>query len=155
MNTYIGSAKYEYVDGLRSSTTTSNFSSALYTLSLIDSESRFLSFIFTTEALRPDLLNSAFCTTIGSAPSMITLPARSSCAIFISVVLHGLICLKLSILTKFRKTAQGYLRDRRLRPVVPPNAGHAPATQACAPRSLARPIRPRPRRLRSRPATIL
>src|SRR3990172_10013591 len=94
MNTYIGSAKYEYVDGLRSSTTTSNFSSALYTLSLIDSESRFLSFIFTTEALRPDLLNSAFCTTIGSLPSMITLPARSSCAIFISVVLHGLNCPK-------------------------------------------------------------
>jgi hypothetical protein len=28
-------------------------------------------------------LNSAFCTTIGSLPIMMTLPARTSCAVFI------------------------------------------------------------------------
>jgi hypothetical protein len=46
-------------------------------------ESRFLSFILTTDALRPDFVNSAFWTTIGSFPTMITLPARISWAIFI------------------------------------------------------------------------
>ena len=40
--------------------------------------SRFLSFILTTAALRPDLLYSAFWTTSGSLPTMMTLPARSS-----------------------------------------------------------------------------
>jgi hypothetical protein len=31
------------------------------------------------------LLNSAFCTTIGLLPIMMTLPARTSCAIFMAV----------------------------------------------------------------------
>src|SRR5207249_5503642 len=82
MKTYIGSEKYEKVTGFFSSWTISNFSSARYTVSVPPPESRFLSFIFTTDALRPDLLNSAFCTTIGSLPIMMTLPARTSCAVF-------------------------------------------------------------------------
>ena len=78
MNTYMGSAKYEYVTSLRSSTTRSNFSSARYTVSLVEPVRRFFSFIFITDALRPDLLNSARCTTSGSLPTMMTLPERSS-----------------------------------------------------------------------------
>ena len=61
-----------------SSWMTSNFSSARYTVSVPEPDSRFLSFILTTDALRPDLVNSAFWTTIGSFPIMITLPARIS-----------------------------------------------------------------------------
>src|SRR4029453_15336990 len=53
-------------------------------VSVPDPDSRFLSFIFTTDALRPDFENSAFWTTIGSFPTMITLPARISWAIFIA-----------------------------------------------------------------------
>ena len=78
MKTYIGSEKYEKVTGFFSSCTMSNFSSARYTVSVPEPDRRFLSFILTTDALRPDLLNSAFCTTIGSLPIMITLPARTS-----------------------------------------------------------------------------
>ena len=85
MNTYIGSAKYEYVASFLSSCTTSNFSSARYTVSVPLPDSRFLSFIFTTDALRPDFENSAFCTTIGSLPTMMTLPARTSCAVFMTI----------------------------------------------------------------------
>src|SRR5665647_1661912 len=85
MNTYEGSEKYEYVTSLRSSVTISNFSSARYTVSEAEPESRFLSFILTTDALRPDLLNSAFWTTRASLPTIITLPAFISCAISTSV----------------------------------------------------------------------
>src|SRR3990167_9551520 len=53
--------------------------------SLGESVRRFLNFILTTATLRPDLLYSAFCTTIGSLPIMITLPTRSSCASFMLV----------------------------------------------------------------------
>src|SRR6185437_6048789 len=49
-------------------------------------ESRLRSFILTTDALRPDFENSAFCTTIGLAPIMMTLPARTSWASFMVVV---------------------------------------------------------------------
>src|ERR1700722_5728268 len=83
MNTYIGSAKYEYVTSLRSSWTTSNLSSALYTDSMFPAESRLRNFILTTAELRPDLLYSAFCTTMASLPIITTLPTRSSCAVFI------------------------------------------------------------------------
>src|ERR1043166_5894960 len=62
----------------------SNFSSARYTVSLMLPERRLRSFIFTTEALRPDLLNSAFRTTSGSLPTMITLPTLTSCAVFMA-----------------------------------------------------------------------
>jgi hypothetical protein len=48
-----------------------------------ESDRRFFNFILTTDALRPDFVNSAFWTTIGSFPTMITLPARISWAIFI------------------------------------------------------------------------
>src|SRR5438105_13686928 len=68
---------------------TSYVSSARYTVSVPPPESRFLSFILTTDALRPDLVNSAFWTTIGLGPTMITLPARTSCASFISGFLMG------------------------------------------------------------------
>src|ERR1700736_816159 len=85
MNTYMGSAKYEYVTSLRSSWTTSNLSSALYTDSMLPLESRLRNFIFTTAELRPDLLYSAFCTTIASLPIITTLPVRSSCAVFIKL----------------------------------------------------------------------
>src|SRR5574343_110452 len=61
----------------------SNLSSALYTASDAAPDSRFLSFILTTAALRPDLLYSVFWTTSGSAPTIMTLPERSSCAVFI------------------------------------------------------------------------
>src|SRR5574343_959753 len=61
----------------------SNLSSALYTASEAAPDSRFLSFILTTAALRPDLLYSVFWTTSGSAPTIMTLPERSSCAVFI------------------------------------------------------------------------
>src|SRR5574343_381230 len=61
----------------------SNLSSALYTASEAAPVSRFLSFILTTAALRPDLLYSVFWTTSGSAPTIMTLPERSSCAVFI------------------------------------------------------------------------
>ena len=44
---------------------------------------KFFSFILTTDALRPDLVNSARCTTIGSVPTITTLPERSSIAVFI------------------------------------------------------------------------
>src|SRR3989338_2656594 len=60
----------------------SNLSSALYTVSLAASVSRFFIFILTTEPLRPERLYSALRITIGSAPTMMTLPARSSCAVF-------------------------------------------------------------------------
>src|SRR5471032_2946302 len=83
MNTYMGSAKYEYVTSLRSSWTTSNLSSALYTDSMLPVESRLRNFIFTTAELRPDLLYSAFSTTMASLPIITTLPTRSSCAVFI------------------------------------------------------------------------
>src|ERR1700710_1649370 len=83
MNTYIGSAKYEYVTSLRSSWTTSNLSSALYTDSMFPLDSRLRNFILTTAELRPDLLYSAFCTTMASLPIITTLPTRSSCAVFI------------------------------------------------------------------------
>jgi hypothetical protein len=39
---------------------------------------RFFIFIFMVAALRPPLLYSAFNTTMGSLPTMITLPLRSS-----------------------------------------------------------------------------
>ena len=78
MKTYIGSAKYEYVASRFSRTTTSNLSSARYTVSCGESVRRFFIFILTTAELRPDLLYSAFCTTIGACPTMITLPARTS-----------------------------------------------------------------------------
>src|SRR5690606_23123201 len=83
MKTYSGSAKYENVTSLRSSTSTSNFSSALTAVSVPELFSRFLSLSLTTAELRPDLLYSARCTTIGSLPTMITLPVRSSWAVFI------------------------------------------------------------------------
>src|SRR5260370_42575630 len=85
MNTYMGSAKYEYVTSLRSSWTTSNLSSALYTDSMLPLESRLRNFILTTAELRPDLLYSAFCTTMASLPIITTVPVRSSCAIFIKL----------------------------------------------------------------------
>src|SRR5258705_219619 len=47
-------------------------------------DSRLRNFIFTTAELRPDLLYSAFCTTMASLPIITTLPTRSSCAVFIS-----------------------------------------------------------------------
>jgi hypothetical protein len=70
--------------------TGSNFSSALYTVSCAWPVSRFFIFIFTTAALRPDLLYSALRMTIGAEPIMITLPARHSWAVFISRISVGL-----------------------------------------------------------------
>src|SRR3990170_26326 len=61
----------------------SNLSSALYTVSFAESVRRFFIFILTTEPLRPERLYSALSTTIGSLPTMMTLPARTSCAVFI------------------------------------------------------------------------
>ena len=78
MNTYIGSAKYEYVTSFFSSMRSSNFSSALYTVSVLVPVRRFFIFIFMVAALRPPLLYSARSTTIGSLPTMNTLPLRSS-----------------------------------------------------------------------------
>jgi hypothetical protein len=46
---------------------------------------RFFIFIFMVAALRPPLLYSALSTTMGSLPTMITLPLRSSCAIFMTL----------------------------------------------------------------------
>src|SRR5436309_11534290 len=46
---------------------------------------RFLSFILTTDALRTDFVNSAFWTAVGFGPTMITLPARASCASFMAI----------------------------------------------------------------------
>ena len=56
--------------------------------------SRFFNFIFITEALRPLLEYSAFNTTIGSLPIITTLPARSSCAIFIFYSSLSTLCVK-------------------------------------------------------------
>ena len=78
MNTYMGSAKYEYVTSFFSSITSSNFSSALYTVSMFEPVRRFFIFIFMVAELRPPLLYSAFSTTMGSLPTMITLPLRNS-----------------------------------------------------------------------------
>ena len=58
--------------------TISNLSSARYTASLAEAVRRFFIFILTTAEVRPDLLYSALSTTSGSAPTMMTLPARSS-----------------------------------------------------------------------------
>src|SRR4026208_550885 len=44
---------------------------------------RFFIFIFMVAELRPPLLYSAFNTTMGSLPTMITLPLLNSCAVFI------------------------------------------------------------------------
>jgi len=50
---------------------------------VVELENRLFSFILTTDALRPDFVNSAFCTTIGSFPIITTFPERSSIAVFI------------------------------------------------------------------------
>src|ERR1044072_913616 len=89
MNTYMGSAKYEYVTSFFSSMTMSKRSSALYTVSMLEPLRRFFIFIFMVAALRPPLLYSAFSTTIGSLPTMITLPLRNSWAVFIGLSVGG------------------------------------------------------------------
>src|SRR5450631_3619353 len=63
----------------------SSLSSALKTTSVPELDSRLLSFIRTVAELRPPRLYSVRSTTIGSLPCMMTLPARISCAIFITV----------------------------------------------------------------------
>src|SRR6185369_839338 len=85
----MGSAKYEKVTSFFSSTRSSNFSSALYTASVLEPVRRFLSFNFIVAALRPPLLYSPLSTTMGSLPTMITLPLRNSWAIFIGVSTAG------------------------------------------------------------------
>ena len=70
---------------LRSRMRSSNLSSARKTVSVVAFVRRFFIFIFTTEAPRPPFEYSDFTTTIGSLPTMKTLPRRSSCAVFIRV----------------------------------------------------------------------
>src|ERR1700733_9860553 len=50
---------------------------------LLPAARRLRNFIFTAAELRPDLLYSAFSTTMASLPIITTLPTRSSCAVFI------------------------------------------------------------------------
>jgi len=84
MNAYIGSAKYEYVHSFLSRTIWSILSSALKTTSVPELLSRLFSFMRTVAELRPPRLYSVLSTTIGSLPCMMTLPARISCASFMT-----------------------------------------------------------------------
>src|SRR5512139_1196408 len=94
-------------------------------VSVPDPDRRFLSFILTTDALRPDFVNSAFWTTIGSFPTMITLPARISWAIFIAAPSLLRVCFgKLYIIPDLRPPGPARWRAREGGRASPPTRRH-------------------------------
>src|SRR5690606_1467609 len=91
----------------------SSLSSALNTVSVPAPVSRFFSFILTTAALRPDLLNSAFWITQGWPLMLATWPARNSCAVFITDV-RWRVTKRVAYDSQFVTARNLLTRDRRL-----------------------------------------